>query len=69
MSLYDLLRKHNVECEQCGYDIAPHHRRVVHGTHVFCGNECREEYIEDHPIIVPSELPLEYDQQQLELPI
>jgi hypothetical protein len=67
MSLLNLLRSHRTECEQCGDDLLPHRKKVVNGTFVFCSPDCEEEYLEDNIIVVPQELPLEYNQQQLEL--
>jgi hypothetical protein len=63
MSLLALFRRTITECPTCGYDIAPHHKRVVNGDKIFCSPDCEEEYLEDHIIVVPQELPLE----QLEL--
>jgi hypothetical protein len=71
MSFYDLLvRKNTVCCEQCGSTIWSHEHRLNDGDNTFCGVECKEEYYEDNAPTVPvfsDELPLEYNQQQLEL--
>lgn len=68
MNIRELLfKKNSSSCSHCGTTLWTHDRKITSNGKTFCGEECQEEYREDNPILIPSELPLEYNQQQLEL--